>query len=296
MQALNINTNHNSTVARNALRINEGELTTVMQRLSTGKRINGAADDAAGLMISSRIQQQVTGLHQAIENAQNAVQMLQTAEGAYANLQEMVHRMTELALQATSGTYSQEDRVTINAEMLELLDEAWRVQETTEWNGLSLLNGQAVDGSGNIKFHIGSNVGQTISVDLNRFLDNMGADAFPDVATFIAVRKANPMDYTVTSGPPAGGSEWGIQAGGLITGLLNDVRGYLGSTINRLQYAIDSLSNTALNSTKSLSRIADADYSKETANLARNQIIQHAGTAVLAQANASKATVLALLQ
>ena len=279
-----INTNVNSLVTQGALRKNQADMSTSMTRLSTGLRINTAADDAAGMAIASRMTAQINGLNQAVRNANDAVSMIQTADGATVEISNMFQRMRELAVQSLNGTMSTADKAALDTEFQALLSEVERVADNTQWNGRNVLDG-SVDGTDTfVTFQIGANSSQSVTLAFSDFQTDTGADSVyeADISTMDITDETNAGTALTT-----------------LTSAINKVnakRAEFGSTVNRLGYAIDNLSNVALNAEASRSRVQDADYGQETSELARTQIIQQAGTAMLAQANALPQTVLALLK
>ena len=433
-----INTNVSATLASNAIVRNDRAMSTAMERLSTGLRINSAGDDAAGLAIASRMRSQVEGLEQAARNANDAVSMIQTAEGAYVEVSNMLSRMKELAVQASSGTYSDTDRAALNLEFGQLQAEMQRIAGNTQWNGFNILDGN----SSSVSYQVGAGSGQTMSVAFNTLykttwsataapaasrneaagppavnrsvqyaVDFSGVTAGAARADVLADSTAHDpnlhhyLKFTVVDGASnevdvliritdeiltavnaggglvtvdtndpevayidggrsslatvlsgagsagivirfgsdntAGGANaadsiqieattanegFGIKGNALalVTGEVSSLDSYdvssaanaqksvaeldalitkvaagrakYGAYINRLEYASDNLSNVAQNTDASRSRIEDADYAAETSELARTQIIAQASTAMLAQANQSKQSVLALLQ
>ena len=403
---LAINTNVSAGIARNAIQLNERHMTQAMERLSTGKRINSAADDAAGLAIASKFSNQIAGLDQAARNANDGISMIQTAEGAYVEVGEMLQRMRQLAVQAASETYTTSDRTALDLEFQALVDEVVTVADNTQWNGANLLDGTAGT-SGTVKIQSGANAGQTVDVafgtlartiatgtvtdtssTVQTIMLSSSAVAVGDVLTFklndsvntsavsvtlvandvtrlttnattalttptdsavgyqaggvtaatqtlnsgggttVALAgTANTGEFTVTVG--AGHADFAISdvrvnrgtgtlntniqalqmksitsqtyANAAITALdsaissVNEQRASYGSYISRFEHASQNLTNISQNMVASRSRIEDADYAAETTELARTQIIQQAGTAMLAQANAAKSTVLTLL-
>jgi flagellin len=257
-----------------------------MERLSTGKRINNAGDDAAGLAISSRMTSQIEGLQQAARNANDAISMIQTADGALTEITSILQRMRELTVQASSATNSTTDITALATEFEGLRDEVSNIVSYTTWNGRTLLDG-SVDGTGDdiVSFQIGSNAAQSINVDFGTFAmtadtgNDFGANFQTDL-TFSTNALANTaMGYIDTA----------------ITAVTTR-QATLGAAISRLEHAIDNLSNNAVNMEASRSRILDANYAKESTELARTQIIQQAGTAMLAQANQKSQSVLNLLK
>ncbi len=271
-----INTNTRSLVAQQALAVNGRSLTKAMEQLSTGKRINSAADDAAGLAISNKMTAQIRGLNQAVRNANDAISMVQTVEGATSEVSNMLQRMRELAVQSANGTNFTDDRNALQAEYLQLQEEITRIATNTEWNGTAVTNASTV-----YKFQVGADASQTIDVTFKDL------DGMTGVST--AVGSTSKVD-TVSNATDA------IAAVDTALTTIDTYRGDLGAKINRITYAADSLTSTATNMAASRSRIQDTDYGKATTELARTQIIQQAATAMLAQANQQPQTVLSLLR
>jgi len=170
-----VNTNINASVAQNALARNERAMNTAMERLSTGQRINSASDDAAGLAISSRMTSQIRGLDVGIRNANDAISMISTADGALVEVTNMLQRMRELALQAGTGTTTSADRDYLNQEYKNLILEIERVAQNTQWNGKSILEGTANGSSSTVKFQVGANGGQTIAINFGNISQDAGS-------------------------------------------------------------------------------------------------------------------------
>ena len=275
-----INTNVNALTATNALTRNSRDMQQTMQRLSTGQRINGASDDAAGIAIVTNMSSQITGLNAAVKNANDAVSMLQTADGAMSEQSALLQRMRELAVLAINDTYSSTQKSAMNTEFTALASQITSIATTTQWNGLGLLNGSAGGGTGNtsvITFQVGANTAQTMTVTLTSMgLTGLSLTNAAIGGATSAVSALADLDSALT--------------------VLNTARATLGAAVNRLTHAIDNLSNVAANATESRSKIADTDYAQATSDLARQQIIQQAGTAMLAQANQMPSMVLALLR
>ena len=407
-----INTNVSATLASNAITRNDRAMSTSMERLSTGLRINSASDDAAGLAIASRMRSQVDGLEQAARNANDGISMIQTAEGAYIEVSNMLSRMKELSVQASSGTYSNTDRAALNLEFSQLQSEMKRIAGNTQWNGFNILDGAAGGTSATVNYQVGAGSGQTMAATFNTLYKNVAtstATAESVVAnktqSIVDISGSNiaagdhikitltdnggnkvdlllSVDATAATALSGGGGADTVVDGDIhyadngytalntvlgqaghagitvklghngtadtankifIQGTANTqpftlaatdvsiVRGEVstldafdvssatnaqksvaeldslittvaagrakyGAYINRLEYAADNLMNVAQNTDASRSRIEDADYASETSELARTQIISQASTAMLAQANQSKQSVLALLQ
>jgi flagellin len=318
-----INTNISSMIARDAITRNDRAMSQAMERLSTGSRINSAKDDAAGLAIADRMSAQVSGLNMAVRNANDAISMLQTIEGATKEITNMLGRMRELAVQSASGTYTDEDRDALNLEFGALMDEITRIAQNTEWNGQAVLKGNigtalesdytSNDAAETHSIQLGSSSGQTMSLTINTWVPTTTADTDKTVVNVdlttngtndaygSAVLYVNEADAT-TPATTRIGIDTVAEAGIAITNLdlaINGAaaeRAKYGAYMSRLQHASDNLANIATNTSASLSQIADADYAVETTELARTQIISQASTAMLAQANQVKQTVLALLQ
>lgn len=288
-----VNTNVNATVAQNALVRNERQMNTAMERLSTGQRINGAKDDAAGLAISSRMTSQIRGLEVGVRNANDAISMIQTADGALIEVSNMLQRMRELALQSANGTTTEADRNYLNAEYANLQSEIERIADATEFNGKVILHGDAnAAGDSEVKFQVGANGGQTVAVDF-------GDISASGNANFALLSAGAGTGGFISAGTTASAITTASKAVTSIDSAITSVnsqRSTFGAAINQLTYAIDNLSSVKVNAEASRSRILDTDYAAETSELARTQIIQQAGTAMLAQANQLPQTVLSLLQ
>lgn len=384
-----INTNIAATMTTNALSRNDRDMAATMERLSTGKSINSAKDDAAGLAVSSRMTAQIRGLDKAVQNANDAISMIQTADGASIEIGNMMQRMRELAVQASNGTVTSTDQSSLNLEFVQLRTEIERVANQTQWNGENVLDGSAgTSSNGTAVFQVGGNSLQTMSVAfgdwnlnasttnvagvqavydftiadgdvaaLGEFvisdgqntvtLDASGLSSVAELATAIeadgSLTRLTASDGTgkltltydnaevvtvpptisgdgvaqtvseTTAGVTALSGVYGTDisaikidtdadANAAIASLdtaingINAQRAVFGAGMNRLEYAIDNLTNVSQNAAASRSRIEDADYAAETTELARTQIIQQAGTAMLAQANQQNQAVLALLK
>ena len=384
-----INTNIAATMTTNALSRNDRDMAATMERLSTGKSINSAKDDAAGLAVSSRMTAQIRGLDKAVQNANDAISMIQTADGASIEIGNMMQRMRELAVQASNGTVTSTDQSSLNLEFVQLRTEIERIANQTQWNGENVLDGSAgTSSNGTAVFQVGGNSLQTMSVAfgdwnlnasttnvagvqavydftiadgdvaaLGEFvisdgqntvtLDASGLSSVAELATAIeadgSLTRLTASDGTgkltltydnaevvtvpptisgdgtaqtvseTTAGVTALSGVYGTDisaikidtdadANAAIASLdtaingINAQRAVFGAGMNRLEYAIDNLTNVSQNAAASRSRIEDADYAAETTELARTQIIQQAGTAMLAQANQQNQAVLALLK
>ena len=373
-----INTNMSAKVAANSLVRNDRTMGATMERLSTGLRINSAKDDAAGLAISSKMTSQIRGLDQAVRNANDAISMIQVAEGAMKEVTNMFQRMRELAVQAISDSNTANDRKALNNEYKQLSAEVQRIGENTQWNGTNILD-DSIGTAGVSTFQVGANANQTIDVDFgnlsqndvsatltsntvitlnkvpadgdvltfkvddNQFLSIEFASASADIGS-LTIKATDSTGATVTAANDDGNAitaAWAV-AGKTVTlttassgtqvlsdvsvsrgthapvagtdittrafatsalsvldqGIqnVNDTRALLGASMSRLEYASDNLQNVSQNASAARSRVLDADYATETTELARTQIIQQAGTAMLSQANQSQQSVLSLLK
>jgi len=288
-----VNTNLGASIAQSALVKNQRALDSAMEQLSTGRKINSAADDAAGLAITTRMTSQINGLNIAVKNANDAIGMVNTAEGAFDEMSNMLQRMRELALQAANGTTDVKDRTYLNQEYQALALEIDRIADNTEWNGRVILT-NAADGTSSslVEFQVGVDTGQTVSVDFGNFTNVAGSGTFLHFSTTGA---AGTISATTTASAQTTSSAVIVKIDTAIDAI-NSKRATLGAASNRLTYAVDNLTNTRINAEASRSTILDTDYAQSTSELAKAQIIAQAGTAMLAQANQLPQTVLALLQ
>lgn len=387
-----INTNAKAMIAQNALTTNNRSLSTSMEQLSTGKRINSAQDDAAGFAIAQKMTSQIRGLNQAVRNAGDAISLVQTAEGALVEVNNMLQRMRELSVQSSTDSNVTTDREALHNEFNQLRLEINRVATNTQWNGRNLLDqgytGNGAANPGLYKFQVGANANQTIDLTIGNYTTNSVSQGTTAVVATTAnatgpghATPAAQVSTLTIAGTPALGDAITVTVGdksythkvipgtgkvqtateiavdieaglgtiagvtvsknaGVITftgslstpfaisssqgGLLGNVRessiatqsgansaisaldaalktvntgrAEMGATMNRLQYASDNLANISTNTAESRSRIQDTDYATATTELARSQIIQQAATAMLAQANQSGQSVLALLK
>lgn len=275
-----INTNVMSLNAQRNLSTNSASLATSIQRLSSGLRINSAKDDAAGLAISQRMTTQVRGMEQAARNANDGISLAQTAEGALQEISNNLQRIRELAVQAANGTNSSEDKQALQKEVQQLKDEILRVVDNTKFNGTQLLNNTS---GTTISIQVGANAEVEDKIDIS----------LSDIKTALSGITAS--GFSVESMTAGSGA---TQLDDLDDALqsVNEARADLGAIQNRFSSAIANLQVSSENMAASRSRIQDADYAKETAELTRNQILTQAGTAMLAQAKSVPQNVLSLLQ
>lgn len=293
-----VNTNISASLAQASLAKNERALSKAMEQLSTGRKINTAADDAAGLAISTRMSSQIIGLEQSIQNASDAISMIQTAESALDEMTNMLLRMRELALQASNGTGSVADRNYLQDEFTRLKEEIDRIANNTEWNGRAVLNGNA-GGTGvqDVSFQVGGNAGQTISVDFGYMVGGglaVGASGGAAASGGVALSGIAISGATTAAAQTAASAA--MTAIDLAIENISNQRASFGATVNQLTHSIDNLTQVSINAESTRSRIMDTDYARSTSELAKAQIIQQAGTAMLAQANQLPASVLDLLK
>jgi flagellin len=275
--ASTINTNMSSLTAQRALGTSQGSLSTSMQRLSTGLRINSAKDDSAGLAIAERMTSQVKGMAVASRNANDAISLAQTAEGALGKIGESLQRMRELSVQSSNSTNSSSDRANLDEEYQALAKEVTRVIDGTKFNGNQLLNT-----TGAMSFQVGAdNNATTDAIDVN--LTDMSAGTGMTAAL-------------------AGGITSATEALARMTNLdaaideVTSARSNLGSVQNRFESVVANLSTTSENLQAAKGRIMDADFAVETSNMSRAQVLQQAGNAMLAQANQAPQQVMSLLR
>ena len=266
-------------------------MTQSMQRLATGTRINSAADDAAGLAVASKLSSQITGLGQAVRNGNDAIAVLQTADGAMIEVGNMLQRMRELAVQGGNGTLSSTDLTALNTEFVALQTEIERIADNTQWNGDNLLDGTA-GANGLMTFQVGYEANQTITVNLGDLqTDGDGAYSAGISAGGIFTNDIDSIVINTVADANTSLTALDVSIAGL-----DAKRSVIGSALNTLEFAVDSLSNAKQNAQAARSRIADTDYATETTELARTQIIAQAATAMLSQANQQAMSVMALLK
>ena len=291
--ALFINTNVASLGAQRSLATSGAELKTAMERLSSGKKINSAADDAAGFAIAERMTAQIRGLNMATKNANDGLSMLGVIENATNDVTDMLHRMRELAIQATNDTNSDEDRAFLQKEVAQLKLEITRVAEDTQYNGQEVLDGSFTSKS----IQVGTEFGQTITFSVNGIkADAIGSAAVLDDDNTTVDESADAAYVSGIDISNAAGAQAGLQ---VITDAIEQVAGdraTYGALQNRLEYTVSNLMNVAEFTTAARSRIEDADFAAESARLAKAQVLQQTGTAMLAQANASSQLALSLIR
>lgn len=275
-----VNSNISAVVAQRAMATNQRDLTTAMTRLSTGKRVNSSADDAAGIAIGNKMGTRISSLNMAVRNANEGISLLQTADGAAGTLSDMLFRMRELAIQSSNDTNSTSDRSALQAEVTALQGQITNILSNTEWNGMKALRGEAGN-SGSVSFQVGASSADAFVLDMTSLDTGSLADAQTSGSINIATRSGatnalSTIDDALTE--------------------IDQARSLWGATANRLVYAADNATNVSMNTSASRSRIMDADYAQTTADLARAMILDQAGAAMLTQANQKPMYVLALLR
>ena len=309
-----INTNVAANLIAKSLAQNQQMMSETLERLSSGSRINSASDDPAGLAISSKLTSQIRGLDQAAKNANDAISMVQTADGAMIEVTNMLQRMRELTVQAATGTNTSAELTVLNTEFESLEAEIHSISTNTQWNGRNILDGSL----GEVSFHVGANTNQTVSItfaDLNTDFGTTEAsqagssstasgalDIFTNLARTTAdddSNSGNDTDEVIDlAAQVITGNSQSTTLSYIDTAItrVNSHRATLGAMVNRLEFAVDNLNNISTNTSISRSRIMDTNYAEETSKLARTQIIQQAAIAVLAQANQHQKMVLSLLE
>lgn len=301
--AMVINTNMASLNAVRTLDGTSREMTTSMERLTSGLRINKAADDAAGLAVATGMTTQIMGTEMAIRNVNDGIGMIQTLDGSSEEMMDMLQRMRELGIQASNGTYNQDNRLQMNQEYKQLQNEIQRIADTTKFNGMNIMNGSsfstvtasmggisaggvsvAAKSSGAFKVQAGWEVGSKnqIGVPIINFstLSVLSNSGFVGSSFASAVSAANSALYVIETA----------------LSVLKTARATWGALQNRMESTITNLQNVNENIQESRSRIMDADFAKESANLARTQVLQQAGMSMLSQANQQSQQVMSLLQ
>jgi len=278
-----INTNVSALNAQNAMKVNARNMSATMEQLSTGTRVNSAKDDAAGLAIGQNMTAQVRGLNQAVRNLNDGVNLLQTAEGALNETTNMLQRMRELAVQSASGTYSSTQRSYLQTEFSALSSQIDKISSETTWNGYTVLAGTTGGTTtGTFSFQSGQTSGQTIDVAIGSMgISGLGLTA--TASTGVSISSAASASATIAYIDSA-------------INTVNSQRATIGASINRMTYAADNITNVSSNISASRSTIMDTDYAAASTALSKNQIIQQAATAMLAQANQQPQSVLSLLK
>ena len=284
-----INHNLSAMFADRSLRVTNDDVTKGMEKLSSGLRINRAGDDASGLAVSEKMRSQIRGLERASKNAQDGISFIQTTEGYLQESQDIIQRLRELAVQSSNGVYTAEDRMQVQVEVSQLVDEIDRIASHAQFNGLNLLTGRFARDSGenavtgSMWFQIGSNMDQRVQV----YIGTMTSKA-------LGVRNVGDNSIISVSSPDGGNRAIGTLDQALKR--VNKQRADLGAYQNRLEHAIKGIDVGAENLQAAESRIRDTDMAAEMVNYTKNRILAQAGNAMLAQANQKTQQVMSLLQ
>ena len=300
-QGFRINTNTASLNTYRSYAASQAGMEQNIERLSSGLRINKASDDAAGLAISDRMDNQIRGMQQANRNVQQGNNLLQTAEGAMNEVGNILGRMRELAVQSASDTVSGDDRDSIDLEFEQLKSEIDRIAKGTSYNGMGLIDGSANGASEKITLQVGAdnNAQDQLSFNLADFRVDDGSSA---ISTFAGGQltdgASSPTDknFQDLDLDTAATSQWAISALDQAIEAVNDQRATVGALQNRLEFTSSNLMSSIQNNSASMSTIRDADFAAEAADLAKNQILVQSGTSMLAQANSLSQNVLTLIR
>ncbi len=291
---ISVHTNYASLVTQNTLGKTNNALSTSMERLSTGFRINSAADDAAGLQIANRLDTQTRGMNVAMRNAQDGISMIQTAEGAMDEMTNIAMRMNDLALQAANGSNSDADKNALNAEFGALANELSSIMENTTFGGQALLdtakasatapvNGAFADAAG-VSFQIGSTSGEKLNVSVASGLTKIAGKFSGMIGTVGTSGTAIAPSMGIGSGTTAANISAVINALSGETGLINELgsaRAEFGASINRLEHTVVNLQNMTENTNAAKGRIMDTDYASEGANMSKQQMLMQSGSSIL---------------
>ncbi|NVI82250.1 MULTISPECIES: flagellin [Janthinobacterium] len=289
---LSLHTNNASLSAQNSIAKTQSQLSTSMTRLSTGYRINSAMDDAAGLQIATRLKAQTSGMTVAMSNTQNSTSMLQTAEGAFGEVTNMLVRMKDLATQAADASSNAQDKTAMQAEYNALGQELYNVMTNTTFGG-SLLMGNGTGTTGTLSaamtFQIGASSTEKMSIDVKQNMVDLSASLLAATKNFAAAGSTGASELTTTANTTID----------LLATAINDVgvvRSALGAAANRLDHINSNLSNIATNTKAATGRIMDVDFATESSNMTSSQMLLQAGTAMLKQSNSMSSMVMSLLQ
>lgn len=287
---MRINNNIPALNTHRILNMNTNSIEKALERLSSGKRINRASDDAAGMAISEKMRAQVQGLRQASRNSLDGISLIQTAEGALNEVHAMLQRMRELCVQGANGVYKEEDLKTIGAEIVQLTEQIDKIANDTEFNGIKLLDGSQKE----IQLQVGANEGQKVTIEMSGI--NATASGLGINSGIVNIVSGSGDKFEIKSGLKSNDFNDAIKTYNNAIGKVSEMRSKLGAYQNRLEHTIKNTDNTAENLTASMSRIEDADMAIEMSEFTRLNILQQAGTAMLAQANQLPQGVLQLLR
>jgi flagellin len=284
--SLIVNTNVGSLNAQRSLAASGAELKTAMERLSSGKKINSAADDAAGFAIAERMTAQIRGLNMATKNVNDGLALISVVDNALSDVGDILQRIRELAIQASNDTNGTEDRIFLQTEVTVLVMEINRIADQTTYNGQKVLDGSF----SNKSIQVGTESGQKVDFSINGIKPNeIGIDADANASPPVLASYVDNIDISLAETE-------GLQ---VITAAIEQIAGdraSYGALQNRLEYTVSNLMNVAEFTTAARSRIEDADFAAESARLAKAQVLQQTGTAMLAQANAQSQLALSLIR
>jgi flagellin len=284
---LSLHTNAAALTSQNAVGSTQKQLSTSMQRLGTGYRINSAMDDAAGLQIATRLNAQTRGMAVAQRNTQNGISMMQTAEGAFSEASDILLRMKDLATQAADATSTAKDQTAMQSEFDALGQELGNIMNNTSFGGNKLLAGGTIASA--ITFQVGASSSEKMTVDLSTQMTQLGTDLGAVSANYSAAA-------TGTELTAAGSANGMIDKINTAIDSVGTVRSALGAASNRLDHIYNNLSNMSTNTTQAQSRIMDVDYASETANMTSKQMLMQAGTSMLKQSSSMSQLVMSLMQ
>ncbi len=297
--SVSLNTNSSATSAVNGLNKTQKVLNSIYEKLSSGKRINSAKDDAAGLQISDRLYSQINGFNQAYSNANDSLAYSQIAEGALSGTNEALQRMRTLAVQASNGTYSSLDRAAMQEEFNQLATQVDSIANNTTYAGEQMLDGSAAT-SGSAVSHVGANSGDTIDMSsafaggfsMPQLISSTNQGGNPNVLNVTNADGIASQTFDIST---QGAAERTIASIDSMIGQVDSARASMGAYENRLESSMSNLSSMSVNTADAASRIADADYAEETSNLAAASILEKIQTSVATMANAKPKTALSLL-
>ncbi|EGQ7796961.1 lateral flagellin LafA [Vibrio parahaemolyticus] len=280
--ALSMHTNYASLVTQNTLNSTSGLLNTAMERLSTGYRINSAADDAAGLQIATRLEAQTRGMNVAMRNAQDGISMMQTAEGAMEEMTNITYRMNDLATQSLNGSNSAEDRAAMDAEFKQLASELGNIMGNTSFGGQKLLAEGGGFGASSVSYQIGATGAEKLVVNAKTELNGISTA----IAGLTSISTAAAASTALSKLSSTGG----------MLAKLGTARAEFGANINRLEHTMTNLGNMTENTSAAKGRITDADFATESSNMTKNQMLMQAGTTVLSKTNQLPGMAMSLLR
>ncbi|WP_152219134.1 lateral flagellin LafA [Pseudomonas sp. SCB32] len=297
--ALSIQTNYSSLITQTSLSKTNSSLSTNQQRLGTGLRINSAADDAAGLQIATRLNAQSRGMNVAMRNTSDSISMLQTAEGSFSEVTDILQRMKDLATQSSNDTNSQKDRDALQAEYDQMGSELANIMKNTSYAGDKLFSdGTAIDGtkgkfSAAMSFQIGATSGEKLNLDISTALGSaLGTGGLTDVSSFFATTAPTTAGTEIASGASANTT---IDTISTALDNIGSLRAQFGANINRLQHTSNNLANMKDNTELAKGRIMDADFATESANMSKNSMLMQSGISMLKQAGQMPSMIMGLL-